>query len=278
MFASIDLFSYEIRTYDLLIVVGGIVFLLFTVVQTCEKETLGIYSSFLVENCSKHFKFPCVLYESLFLSLFLYALPGVLFGRSFSSLFRDFTGGTNAVMYFNQLILLFPISFIVAFLLGKKVCQQLDMVTPAFPLALTYAKLACFCGGCCRGFQTPYGFYNYQKGLREFPVQLVESAEALVIFLILMKIRKKAKLGTMFPIYLMLYSGSRFFSEFLRRELNVFGYIKFAQIFCIVFFLLGLFGFYFTKRYGIIIDAAFASFYSKIEGNLLKKFHNKSSD
>lgn len=276
MFASINLLSYEIRAYDLLNVVSTLVLLIFNVVEAERLGIAGVYSSLLSSRTSNYLKPVFIFLETTMFSIIIYALPPLIIGRSFASLFHNFTYGTSAIMYFGWLISYITLCFVCAFLTGLKPFQRLDLFTPAFPLALTYSKLACFCGGCCRGFQTPYGFYNYQKGLREFPVQIIESVEALVIFLILMKIRKKVKMGTMFPLYLMLYSGTRFFSEFLRREPNVLGYIKFAQMFCIIFFLLGLFGFYFTKRYGTIIDATFVSFYSKIEDRLLKKFRNES--
>lgn len=116
---------------------------------------------------------------------------------------------------------------------------QMDLVTPALPLALVFVKLACFSAGCCRGVPWEYGLINPFYGEREFPAQLLESACALLLFLFLMVMRNRMKAGTVFPIYLMLYSGIRFFTEFLRAEPAVLGPLKTYHILCLIGVALG---------------------------------------
>lgn len=128
---------------------------------------------------------------------------------------------------------------IVCWLLRIDRHKQLDLIIPAYPLALCFVKLACFSCGCCRGIQTSFGLYNYLSQRTEFPVQLIESALALLIFFFLQYYKKKAKTGTMYPIYMILYSGTRFFSEFLRREPNVLGILKIYHLLCIMGVLIG---------------------------------------
>ena len=118
--------------------------------------------------------------------------------------------------------------------------RQLDMITPAYAISLVFVKIACFCDGCCNGIEWGQFFYNTQTERYEFPVQLVESALALLIFIFLMCYRKKAKEGTMFPIFLIVYSSTRFFSEFLRGEENILWIFKTYHLLCIAGVILGI--------------------------------------
>ena len=255
------------------------IFLCFCFTQIKESGTYSIYSVFLPEKIQRSaiVRFFSSLTVALILSLCAIALPSLAIAYPFSLLFYDFTGQTGAVIYFGYVLPSFLLFMISAVLLGIKPLKTLDLVVPAYPLTLIFAKLACFCEGCCNGIQTNYGFYNYFTKVREFPVQLVESAEALVIFFILLKLRKKAKLGTMFPLYLIFYSTMRFFSEFLRVEPDIFGPLKCAQIFCVAGIVLGFLGFVLAEKYAERIDEFFCRTYSKIERKLCEKFSKKSA-
>lgn len=152
-----------------------------------------------------------------------------------------------------------PIALIILFiLLWVNPLKQFDLITPAYPLALTVSKIACFCAGCCSGIQTSSGMYNFSTGQTEFPVQLVEAALAFCIFLVLIRIRKKAKTGTLFPIYLVLYSGTRFFSEFLRSEENVLWIFKTYHLLCLCGVAVGSVLLLFVLKYGDMISDIFA--------------------
>lgn len=116
---------------------------------------------------------------------------------------------------------------------------HLDLFTPAYAAALVIFKLACFTAACCGGIHTNMTFW-YPHGPRSnFPVQLVEMLVALGIFFFLLRYRKRAKPGTMHPVYLMLYSGTRFFTEFLRIEPDIFLCFKLYHILCAAGFLIG---------------------------------------
>lgn len=128
----------------------------------------------------------------------------------------------------------------VCFILRKDFWEKMDLVTPAYALGLFCLKLICFCDGCCRGIRTPYGLFNYTSQQVEFPVQLVEAGFALLIFFFLLFWEKKAARGTLYPVYMIMYSASRFFSEFLRCEENVLGIFKIYHILCIVGVIAGM--------------------------------------
>lgn len=150
--------------------------------------------------------------------------------------------GTGA-NYFGTLFFMPLILTALSVLLGVNPMKQLDLMTPAFPLMLTFAKAACFCHGCCRGIECSFGMYNHNSQLVEFPVQLVEMFFAVGIFLFLLKWRDKAKEGTLFPLYAILFSGTRFFSEFLRCEKNLWGPFKTYQFLCVLGILYGIVGY-----------------------------------
>ena len=271
MLRYLNFFNNKNFLYDLMNYLSTLAFFLFVFIQL--KGLHGVYSGFLLrnkENGSK-WRLLATVVESLIVVLFVSAIPSWTVARPFARLFYAFTGQTGAVLYFGYIIASFLFFMLGAFLIGMKPFKTLDLITPGLPLALICAKLACFCSGCCNGIKTDLGFYNYRTRAVEFPVQLVESAEALLIFLILMRIRKNAKLGTMFPIYLVLYSGMRFFSEFFRAQPDIWGPLKCAHLFCIGGIVLGFIGFVLARKYGEKTDGVFTGLYLKIENFFYKK-------
>ena len=172
-----------------------------------------------------------------------------------NSTFGDLVGtGAN---YFG---LLFAGPLILSFLflmLGVDLFKQFDLITPAFPIALVFTKLTCFCDGCCRGIECSFGMYNHSTNAVEFPAQLVETGLALLIFIFLLVWRKKTKEGTLFPIYLIVYTSTRFFSEFLRCEENVLWIFKRYHILCIIGFIVGIVELLIVRKYGDRIQRMF---------------------
>lgn len=145
--------------------------------------------------------------------------------------------------YFGLIWFIPFIMFLLYYIVSINPFRQMDIITPAYPLALFFVKLGCFCNGCCGGFECSWGLMNYydeSKPIREFPAQLVEAALALAIFIFLLWYKKRAKEGTMFPVYLILYSATRFFSEFTRNDPNIFGLLKTYHILCIVGIIIGI--------------------------------------
>lgn len=163
-------------------------------------------------------------------------LPITFLNDKFSSL----TGtGTN---YFGLLFFIPLFLFLLYYAVSINPFKQTDLIAPAYPLALIFIKLACFCQGCCQGFECEWGLTNYNMSdpKKEFPSQLLEAGLALAIFIFLLWYRKRAKEGTLFPIYVIAYSGTRFFSEFTRNDPNVFGILKTYHILCIIGVIVGI--------------------------------------
>jgi phosphatidylglycerol:prolipoprotein diacylglycerol transferase len=100
-----------------------------------------------------------------------------------------------------------------------------DIVTPAIPLFHFFGRIGCFLGGCCFGIKSTFGFtlshgiIEEANGVNRFPVQLLESLFNIILFFILVKLRKinffKKRL---LYVYLLIYSTGRFFIEFLRGD------------------------------------------------------------
>lgn len=155
-----------------------------------------------------------------------------LFAGLFSNIF-----GTNA-NYFGIAFLNPVVISVVCFFFRIDIYKQLDLITPAYAIALFANKIGCFCDGCCEGFECSFEFFNIK--FEHFPVQLIESGSALLIFVFLVFWRKKAKEGTMFPMYLILYSATRFFSEFLREEPNFIWIFKKYHLFCLAGIAIGV--------------------------------------
>lgn len=177
--------------------------------------------------------------------------PAVFLGKPFGKLV-----GTGA-NYFALLYLAPVLLLIYCWLMGIDPLQQIDIVVPAFPLALTLAKLGCYSAGCCAGVVCEYGLINPKTGIREFPVQLLEAGVALALFVVLEKNKKKLVRGTAFPVYLMLYSAIRFFTEFLRFGENLFWVWKTYHILCLIGIVLGIAEYYLVVTLGHRISSRF---------------------
>lgn len=159
----------------------------------------------------------------------------IIFNRFFADLFD-----TNA-NYFGTLVVVPFLWVLISAFYGHNPLKKLDFMTLCLPLYLVFAKVGCFMAGCCRGIPWEYGPYNEVYGQeRQVPVQLIEAALALIIFFILKEYKKKAKDGTVFPVYMILYCSTRFFSEFLRASRNVLGPLKMYQILCIAGLIYGI--------------------------------------
>ncbi len=153
-----------------------------------------------------------------------------------------FTDG-NANYYGSLVAWMIMVSFLTV-LFKVSPLKVHDLFAPALPLQLFFAKLACFFHGCCHGFELSGGFYfNHYTERYEFPVQLVEALIALALFFFIRWYAKRNKhVGSVFPVYLSLYSVSRFLTEFLRADLpNVVGPFDAYQVMSVVFALVGLF-------------------------------------
>ncbi len=182
--------------------------------------------------------------------------------------------GTGA----NYFGLLFVIGFaviLISVLILSNPIKQLDLVAIFLPFRMIFTRLACFFNGCCWGIPWEYGPYNhhYDHPGNQVPVQAIESAFVFAIYLFFLWYRKRAKTGTMFPMYLILYSGARFFNEFFTAAYpDIIGPFNMYHILCAIGFVVGMVSFFVMKKYGEKISDAFdRTVNNKIEGITRKK-------
>ncbi len=123
-----------------------------------------------------------------------------------------------------------------------------DVYAPAIPLFHVFGRIGCFLGGCCYGIESRWGFaYNSapvpeSNGVVRLPIQLIESAGNLLIFVILHHISKKEHLkGSVFLSYILMYSSMRFVVEFFRGDSvrGFFLWLSTSQWISVILFLLG---------------------------------------
>lgn len=142
--------------------------------------------------------------------------------------------------------LVFVVIFSVIF--RKKIIEVLKIFIQPIPLMYAIGKIGCFFAGCCHGIK--YNgllavTYNYSlvapKGVKFFPVQIIETIVFLLIFIYMYnKSSKRQFKQREFGISLILCGGGKFMLDFLRiSHVNVI--LSLNQIVSIVFIIIGIY-------------------------------------
>lgn len=107
-----------------------------------------------------------------------------------------------------------------------RVLSYLYLCVPCLPLIHAFGRVGCFCAGCCFGM--PYdgpgavvylASFGAPLGTPLFPVQLVEAAANLLIFLfLLLRLHRRGPGPAQVGWYLLLYAPMRFVLEFFRYD------------------------------------------------------------
>lgn len=131
----------------------------------------------------------------------------------------------NGIVYYGGLF--GALACVVVYCRVKKVPlgDQLDLFAVGVPLFHLFGRIGCFMAGCCFGIECPIGFVytldpiSWANGTARFPVQLLESACELVIFLVMLSLfRRESHRGNLIFGYLGAYAAVRFLDEFLRGD------------------------------------------------------------
>ena len=109
--------------------------------------------------------------------------------------------------------------------------ETFDVFSPGIALGHAIGRIGCFAAGCCWGtechlpwavtFRNPEAnqLTGVPLGVPLHPTQLYESiAEALIFGFLLWRIAKPHLAGSIFGLYLILYSSVRFMVEFIRNH------------------------------------------------------------
>lgn len=135
---------------------------------------------------------------------------------------------------------------IIALVKRMDIIRLADTVAAPLSLGTAIGRIGCFLNGCCYGIpaKAPWGL-NFFGDKRYLPTQLIEMAWALIMFgVIFFWLEKKYEFksdGSVFLIYLAMYSFGRFFVEFVRyANWHLFGIFTFSQLLSIVVFAISL--------------------------------------
>jgi len=121
----------------------------------------------------------------------------------------------------------------------------MDLIVPFAALAHSLGRIGCLLNGCCYGWEVPWGLYFPVHQAILIPVQAFDSLVLLFMFIILRFLQERPhREGQVLYMYLIFYSISRFFIEFLRadspRLLFHFTLFQFISIFVFFFSLFKL--------------------------------------
>lgn len=185
--------------------------------------------------------------------------------------------GTGA-NFFGTLLVVPVLWFVLSVVLMINPLKQIDIATMFVPVTLFFYKAACYCQGCCWGIPWEYGPYNHHPDHpgNQVPVQAIEAFWAVAIFVFLLIYRKKAKPGTVYPIFVILYSATRFCSEFFRREENVFWILKRYHLLCLAGIAIGLLLLLIVELFGDKIQARFEKPHKEFELKIAQKEEEKA--
>lgn len=176
--------------------------------------------------------------------------------------------------YFSNIFVVPIASFIMALIIKITPSLFVDVTALCCSVSLIFFKVACYFCGCCNGVEYDGIFYNQSKEQFQVPIQLIELACAVVMFILLAILFKfkKAK-GNLFPLFMIMYCGSRFCSEFWRGDYpTIVGNLTGYHIQCIIGFVLGtiylLIGLIFGKKINLFVQKRNDAFVEKAVAKL----------
>ena len=262
MFPSLELFGTSISMYSAvnhLATVAQVLVLLLTLRDYKSFCTFPILTSecFFREKKNKS----TWLWVFVFVEAVLVLLFHVLIGQKLGPLLSKIFLGQSADNFVSN-IYPFPILFVLtAILLKTSPLKALDYTAPIQIIGLIFFKIACFCCGCCYGYECASPFYNQTNQRYEMPVQLIELACAILMFAIILIMRKRRhKPGLLYATFMLMYCGTRFCSEFLRDDFPpVLGRMNGYHIQLIIGFLLGAISLLIVLKFSDRITAYFES-------------------
>ncbi len=125
----------------------------------------------------------------------------------------------------------------------------INAILPALPIGHAIGRLGCFSVGCCYGVETqsPVAviFHESEIAPRDVPlvpVQLYEAFGNLLIFIIIIILRKKrVSAAKLFAVYLLSYGTLRFVDEFFRGDMyrGFIGPLSVSQVFSLLNLVIG---------------------------------------
>ena len=168
---------------------------------------------------------------------------------------------SGGMSFLGALLFAVPIGTIYLRKRKLEVWKIADITAPSIAIGIAFARIGCFLKGCCfgklcdanafYGLEFPVGspaHYHYHGIVTVYPTQLINSLDALVLFVVLSIWFKYRRFnGQIFSLFLLLYCMTRFMTDFLRGDsaTTFFGGLFFsrltlAQVSCIIGILLSI--------------------------------------
>ena len=247
MYPTLNLFGHSVALYDPL---NAIAYVAALIVLICRLKTYRTFSTFPAAAEKALLKKPISFAWRLFCgfeALVIFALTAAVTAALNNPLSQLFLGD-NSANYFPYMFFVPVLLFVFGVLLRVSPLKLEDYFAPLGLVILIIVKLACYFQGCCNGVELsgpgpfPAFCYNQNQAQYQVPVQLIEMACAVVMLIVLILVgrRKNRKTGLLYPLFMLMYCGSRFISEFWRGDYPaVWGRLTGYHIQCIIGFVLG---------------------------------------
>jgi len=226
MFPSITIFDKVISMYNIMVIIGIVVCLLY-IIKLCKKKNIddnkiikvlliGLVGVFI----GGHLLYAITRIDLII--LFIIKIHKVDSFELFIDCMFEIFGGS---VFYGGLIGGIICSYVYIKKTKLDIGNVSDLCTPLIPLFHFFGRIGCFLTGCCYGIESKIGFtYKHSmmelaNGVNRFPIQLVEATYNLILFIILTVLYKKEKFkGKLIYIYLILYPIGRFIFEFFRGD------------------------------------------------------------
>jgi len=155
--------------------------------------------------------------------------------ENFETILRDGLS-LGGVSFFGSVYLILVLMPLIGRFFGLQSAQTLDVCAPCVAIMIACIRIGCFLSGCCGADAI---IVNGREVIP--PVQLLEVAwDAYLAWLLLKSERFSARDGMGYPIFMVGYSGFRFFHEFLRNTPKVVGFLSIGHWYAIITVMIGL--------------------------------------
>ncbi len=211
--------SLPINTYGLFIAIG---FLAAVYFARKEAERIGENSEHVMD-LAFYLLLAAIVFSRLF---YVVTFPGV-FIKDPLEVFRIWNGG---LVFYGGFIGALITAIVYIKIHDMPLWRTGDIIAPGLAVGHFFGRLGCFSAGCCYGktcelpwavrFTHPLSLVpDALKGVPLHPTQLYSALNNLIIFLILLSIRKiKPFNGFVFWMYVLLYGVTRSLIELLRSD------------------------------------------------------------
>ena len=246
MYPYITIFNKTITSYALCILIG-ILFVGFLCLKDCRKNNLDDNKTLatLLVALTGAFIFSHILYTIVNYELVFHFIANIEKVNSWSLLIKCLQQIFGGSVFYGGLLGGIFTAFVYVRIQKIDIQKFIYIITPYIPLFHFFGRIGCFLYGCCYGFESSFGVEI--NGITRFPIQLVEAIYNLLLFFLLLYLRKKIKFkSNLLVVYLFLYAVGRFIIEYFRGDTyrGIFFGLSTSQwlslivvIFCFVYFL-----------------------------------------